>query len=483
MAARSTMSSTPQSVTLADKIVYASPGLVLAAVGVPLYIYIPKFYTDTVGVSAAAMGGLILAARLLDAASDPLIGVLSDRSRTRFGRRRPYIGLGSLALAGLLVALYTPPQAASGIATLWFGAAILLVSLAWTVVDVPWESLGPEITFSYDERTSLFSFREGMTIAGTLLAAAAPLLIEQALSLSKSPADQRTKFMVFGLAFAPLILICCWLCVWRIRERSVSPGSLSGTRGEPFWRSWRDIFSNRPFLILVLSYAVAAVGANLPATLILYYVEYVLGGTQAEIFILLYVLAGIVFLPVWLKVSDRLDKKWAWIAAMGINSGAFLGVFSLGRGDLTAYGVLTVLSGLGFGATLALPPAMQADVIDYDELLHGRRREGHFIGVWSVVKKGSSAIGLGLALPLLDFFGYQPGQEQSEQVRFVLRVLYCLLPCCCYFGAIGIALAYPLSRSRHEALLAGIALRRQGAPAPDPLRPGMNLQPYQPLRK
>ena len=471
------MPATPQSVSLRDKIVYALPGLVLATVGVPLYIYIPKFYTDTVGVSAAAMGGLILVARLLDAVSDPLIGVLSDRTRTRFGRRRPYIGLGSLALAGLLAALYIPPQTNPGLATLWFGAAILLLSLAWTVVDVPWEALGPEITSSYDERTSLFSFREAMTIAGTILAAAAPLLIEQALSLSASPADQRIKFAVFALACVPMVLACCWLCAWRIRERQAPADGLPGAGEAPFWRSWREVFANRPFLILVLAYAVAAVGANLPATLILYYVEYVLGGSQAEIFILLYVLAGILFLPVWLAVSDRLDKKWAWLAAMSINSGAFLGVFSLGRGDLTAYGLLTVLSGMGYGATLALPPAMQADVIDYDEFLHGRRREGRFIGVWSVVKKGSSAIGLGLALPLLDYFGYQPGQEQSGQVRLALRVLYCLLPCLCYFGAIGIALAYPLSRSRHGALLRGIALRRQGQPAADPLRPGVVLQP------
>jgi GPH family glycoside/pentoside/hexuronide:cation symporter len=466
--------SVSERVRLSDKIIYSLPGLVLAAIGVPLYVYIPKFYTDVVGVSAQAMGALILAARLIDAASDPLVGVLSDRTRTRHGRRRPYIALGSVALAGLIVALYMPPHGSQAMLTIWFGASLILLSLAWTTVDVPWESMGPEITHGYDERTSLFSFREGMTVAGTVLAAASPLIIERGLSLSESAPDQRTKFAVFGLTYAPLIIFCCWLCVWRVREPSPRRRIATSER-HTFWKNWRETFANRPFRILLLAYAVSAVGANLPATLILYYVEYVLGTTQTEIFLLLYVVAGISFLPFWLWVSRRMDKKRAWLAAMAVNTGAFLGVFFLGEGDLVAYGVLTVVSGTGFGASLALPAAMQADVIDYDQLVHGQRREGRFIGVWSVVKKGSSAVGMGLALPVLDFYGYQPGEEQTETVRLVLRVLYCLVPCACNFIAIGIALFYPLSRGRHEAVLEGIERRKDGRDATDPLNPERTL--------
>lgn len=464
----------PSQVTLGDKIVYSLPGLVLAAVGVPLYVYIPKFYTDVVGVSAGAIGVLILVARLTDAVSDPLIGVLSDRTRTRYGRRRPYIALGSIALAALLFALYTPPHGSQWLLTVWFGACLLLLSVAWTLVDVPWESLGPEITHGYDERTALFSFREGMTIVGLILAAASPLLIERALSLSASAADQRLKFAVFGGVYAPLVIVCCWFCVLRIRETGL------GRRATPerrFWRSWRETFANRPFRVLLAAYAVSSVGANLPATLILYYVEYVLGGANTELFLLLYIVSGIAFLPLWLGVSKKMDKKRAWIAAMLINTGAFLGVFFLGRGDLLAYGVLTVVSGTGFGASLALPAAMQADVIDYDELRHGSRREGRYIGLWSVVRKGSSALGMGLSLPVLDWAGYQPGQEQTEQVRLTLRVLYCLIPCLCQLGAVAIALAYPLSRGRHQAVLEGIEAHERGEAVRDPLRPDVLLNP------
>jgi GPH family glycoside/pentoside/hexuronide:cation symporter len=422
------------------------------------------------------MGALILIARLADALSDPLVGVISDRTRTRFGRRRPYIALGSIALAVLLATLYTPPHGSQALVTAWFGASIILLSLAWTVVDVPWESLGPEITHGYDERTALFSLREGMTIAGTVLAAASPLIIEQAFSLTDSPADQRAKFMIFGIVFVPLTILFCWLCAAYIKEPASSPAPEAIERRQ-FWKNWCETFSNRPFKVLLLAYAVAAIGANLPATLILYYVQYVLGGTNTEVFLLLYVVSGILFLPFWLWVSRRFDKKRAWIAAMLVNVGAFVGVFFLGRGDLAAYGALTVVSGTGFGAALALPVAMQADVIDYDELLYGSRREGRFIGVWSIVRKGASALGMGLALPILDFLGYSPGQEQNEDVILALRVLYCLVPTICSFGAILIALAYPLSRERHLQVLDSIKLRRQGKPAPDPLQQGQTLQP------
>jgi GPH family glycoside/pentoside/hexuronide:cation symporter len=457
-------------VPLTEKLYYSLPGLVLAAAGVPLYIYIPKFYTDVVGVSAAAMGGLILAARLTDAATDPLVGVISDRTKTRFGRRRPYIALGSFALAGLMAGIYFPPQGDSLFVTLWFGITIIGLSLAWTLVDVPWESLGPEITKNYDERTTLFSLREGITILGAILAVATPPILKWLGGLSDSPYDQRLKFAWFGAIYAPLILICCWLMVLKVKEKPLDTKTLTREPNQ-IWRNWRQTFANRPFRILLAAYAVAAIGANLPATLILYYVEYVLGGKNAEIFIFIYVLTGILFLPVWLHASRKMDKKRAWITAMLINTGAFLGVFFLGEGDLVAYGLLTLVSGAGFGASLVLPTSMQADIIDMDEFLHNKRREGRFIGVWSVVKKASSAVGMGLALPILEMSGYEPGVKQNQQTIFALRMLYCLAPCVCSFGAIAIALYYPLSRKRHQALLKAIAKRKQLKTREDPLTP------------
>jgi GPH family glycoside/pentoside/hexuronide:cation symporter len=457
-----------QDVPTTKRLAYAAPAFALAVVGIPIYVYIPKFYTDVVGVHIAILGYLILGVRLFDAVTDPLIGFISDRTRTRFGRRRPYIVGGSFALALAIFFLFNPPEQSPTFETVWFGAWIFCVFLFWTVVQVPYESLGPEITFNYHERIALFGWRDGALIAGTLVAASSPALFSQLLDLSPTPADERSKFFWISILYAPLVVVFCWWCVSAIRERPLHADSIRPKLGSEF----RLVLRNRPFMILLISYTVAAFGSNLPATLILFYVEYVLHSQMADFFLALYFVTGIIFLPGWVFVAKRTGKKYAWILSMVINTGAFLGVFFLGPGDTLIYGILVFFSGIGFGATVAIPSAMQADVIDYDELITGERREGHYIGLWSITKKLAAALGVGSALPLLGAAGYEPNMAQSEQVILTLRLLYALIPSLCNILALMIALAYPISSRIHEEIRGAIADKQRGLKVEDPLNPG-----------
>jgi GPH family glycoside/pentoside/hexuronide:cation symporter len=221
----------------------------------------------------------------------------------------------------------------------------------------------------------------------------------------------------------------------------------------------------------LIAYTISAIGNNLPATLILYYVEYVLQSKMADAFLLLYFITGIVFLPGWIAIARRAGKKAAWLASMAVNTGAFIGVFFLGPGDAAIYGVLVFLSGIGFGATLAIPSAIQADVIDYDELMTGERREGQYIGLWSIAKKLAAAVGVGAGLSILGMVGYTPNVEQTAQVQFTLRTLYALVPSVCNMIAFFIALAYPITSSMHREIRSAIAQRKEGRPAVNPLKP------------
>jgi GPH family glycoside/pentoside/hexuronide:cation symporter len=143
--------------------------------------------------------------------------------------------------------------------------------------------------------------------------------------------------------------------------------------------------------------------------------------------------------------------------ALGINTSAFVWVFFLGRGDAVIFGVLVALSALGVGGVMAIPPSMQADVIDYDEWQNGTRREGEYIGFWSIVKKLAAALSAGLAFPLLDLSGYSPGAEQqSPTAVWTMRLLYVGVPTVCNSIAIFIAWNYPISRSLHEKIRADI---------------------------
>jgi len=458
---------TREHVSTAKRIAYAAPALALAVVGIPVYVYIPKFYTDAVGVHITVLGYLILSARVFDALIDPGMGLLSDMTRTAFGRRRPYIGGGAVLLAASLCFLFIPPAASPLVETIWFGIGIFTLFLFWTAVTVPYEALGPEITMDYDERTSLLGMRDGFLIAGTLVAASSPALVVLLFDLASDAEGERAKFFWIAMVYSPLLVALCWWCVLAIRER---PSAAARERAP--WRGLGDLARNRPFIILLVSYVVAAFGSNLPATLILYYVQYVLGSEKADLFLLIYFVAGILFLPGWVLLTRRLEKKITWLAAMVINTGAFIGVFFLGPGDAPIYGVLVFLSGIGFGATIAIPSAMQADVIDYDELLSGKRREGLYVGVWSVTKKLAAALGVGAALTILGQVGYVPNTDQTEQVQFALRVLYALVPSLCNVAAFFIALSYPITRGVHREILAAIAERRAGRTVRDPLRPG-----------
>lgn len=184
----------------------------------------------------------------------------------------------------------------------------------------------------------------------------------------------------------------------------------------------------------------------------------------------LYVASGILDLPIWIKISRRVGKKNAWLASTAINTCAFIGVYFLGAGDEWGSAVLVVLSGLGFGATLALPSGIQADVIDCDEYLTGSRQEGGYIGIWSVVKKFFAAIGVGAGLTILGMAGYVPGESQPPEVIQALKVLYALVPSVCNALPFAIALAFPISRHAYQRILEAIAILKQGQPAVAPLR-------------
>ncbi len=452
-------------IPLSKKLAYSFPAFSLAVVGIPVYVYIPKFYTDVVGINIILLGYILLSVRVFDALTDPILGYISDRTRSRMGRRRPYIAWGSIFVALSMYFLFNPPNASPSQETVWFMVFIYVLFLSWTVVTVPYEALGPEITFDYNERTTIFGIRDGLLIVGTLAAASAPVAVEWIFSLSNDPGGERLKFFWISVIYAPLLIGSCWLCVIAVRE--IRPRHDPGTTS--IWGGLRHTFRNRPFVILLSAYTISAIGSNLPAALILYYVEYVLQSQMAEAFLLLYFVTGIMFLPGWIAISKSRGKKTAWLASMAINSGAFAGVFFLGPGDTTLYGILVFLSGTGFGATLAIPSSIQADVIDYDELMTNERREGQYVGLWAISKKLAAAVGVGAGLSILGMSGYVPNAEQTEQVRLALRILYALVPSACNLLAILIALKYPITESLHKEIRESISMRKQGQPVANPL--------------
>jgi glycoside/pentoside/hexuronide:cation symporter, GPH family len=439
---------------LRTRLAYGVPNFGMALVGVPILVYLPRFYSDVMGVSVAWLGVVFVAGRIIDAITDPLMGVLSDRSRSKHGRRRPWITWGCLPLALLSVALYVPPDRLSdGATTVWASLVILGWFLAYTVVNVPYRALGPELSDDYDERTALFSIREGMLVLATVVAGVGPGLIGLVLGLEDGK-DERLRFGVYIAVAAPILVITCLTCGLRVKERFVGQptGSttLAGVLGQ-----LRQAFANRPFVILLSAFVVIALGSSLPVVLISYFLTYWLdAGPLLPVFLMVYFGVGMACLPGWVWLSRRRGKKVTWLAAMAINTGFFAFVSLLGPGQALEYGIIVAFSGIGGVAVLAMPYAMQADVIDHDQLLTGERREGLYGGLWSIAEKTAAGVGLGLAMLALDLAGYRPNQVQTPLVLDVLRLIYIGVPCLCTAVGFAITLRYPLDRAAHQAIAA-----------------------------
>lgn len=452
------------------KAAYAAPGLAFALVGIPIYVHLPKFYGDTLGMDLGLVGAIILLSRMWDAVTDPAIGFLSDRTRTSLGRRRPWMLAGAVPLAAATAGLLAPPDGLSGAPLAWwFGALLFVAFLAWTSVQIPHAALGPEVAAGYHESTSLFAARDGLWILGTLVAAAAPALARTALGLPAGGEGDRQAFRLMALVYAPLLVLLPWVAVLGVRERPARVAVASTP-----WGVSREAWANRPFRLLLLAYGVGALGAAMPATLVLFYVEHVLRAPGlAEAFLALYFLSGFLFLPAWTRIARRVGKKRAWLWAMGVNVGAFVFALFLGPGDTVPYAAVCLVSGLGFGAGLVLPNALVADVVDYDELRSTQRREGLYFGLWSIVTKMSAALGAAAALPALAWAGYVPqAPEQAEGVRHALRVLYAAVPCVCYGAGFVLARRFPIDEDLHRRIRDGIARRSAGLPWNDPLTTG-----------
>ena len=466
-----------EKLSLGLKLVYGAPSIAGAAMAIPVAIHVNPFYSDTVLVPLAwvALAGAL--ARVLDAIVDPFVGWLSDHTHTRWGRRRPWIAIAAPIAALVFVALFTPPSwLSTSSAAVWFGTCMMLFFMLNMLYGLPHAALGPELTLDYHERSTLFAVREGFALVGTLVAAIVPGLLTNLLAL-----DQRHAFALMSVSYAILMVVLYWLLVLRVRERP----DFVERKSNPLVPGVRRSLRNRPFAVLFLCYAVASIPGAIPGLLMPYFNRYVLNPPPLDqkvadgwltVFLAAYFLSGLVCVPLWLALAKRIGKLNAWLTSfvMGITGG--IALFSLGEGNNLACLVVIIWAGSSFGAGLFLPPAIQADVIDYDELHTGKRREAQYLALWGLVPKFIVIPSASLPLALLAWLGYQPNAAQPADVLFAIRAVFALTPAAFSIAAFFIAWRFPIDEKVHRAILVGIAAHRRGESALDPLT-GRMLEP------
>ena len=397
---------------------YGALGLPLAMAALPIYVHVPKFYADTLGMNLATVGGLLLLARIFDAVQDPLLGLLSDWRKARSGGRLGLVLLGVPLLALGMVALFSPPSTiALGV---WLIGALLVIYTAYSLVSISYQAYGAELSADYHERTRITAVREGLSVVGVLLAAALPEVLAQRYGI-------RNGFIYFAWIFAPLALAAGLITVFLSPKPIQVP---SGPAASISWRVMLKPLKNGAFRRLLIVFVLNGIAVSIPATLVLFFVQDVIQRPQlTAVFLIVYFLAGAVGMPAWVWLARRVGKHRAWLAGMVLSIIAFVWAFTLSAGDASAFGIICVMSGLGLGADLALPPSMLADVIDEDERNGLARGEGSYFGLWNLATKLNLALAAGLALPLLDWWGYQPNTQHTPSVLTALAATYALLPC------------------------------------------------------
>lgn len=437
---------------------YGLPNLATSVASLPLALFVPAFYADDLGLPLAAVGAAIAASRVLDVVTDPVVGALSDRVRTRFGRRKPWIALGTPLLLLSVWNLFVPGAPGTvGLPHLLLWTCLLF--LGFTLVDLPYKAWGAELSDDYAERSRVAAVREAFGFGGQV----GLLLLLLGLSRAgvEAAGPQLRAIALAMVVVAPVLLAACLIGVREPPPRIEPREPLGLARGLAL------VARNPAFVRMIGSVLLFVSGVVIQGTLHRIVLEHVIGARDLfPIMIFLENVGTLLCVPLWLRVSDRIGKHRAVALAA-----LWLALFSLplpllGPGQGAWLVALIVVRGSSFASILFLANSIAADVVDHDTVASGRQRTGLFFAVWGMVIKLAIALGVLLGSALPASFGFEPAAATHDGAALrALGVVYGWVPA--FLMALGAPFLwrFPITRERQEELRQEIAARRAAGQA------------------
>ena len=470
---------------LTRKTIYAhgSLGLPLAVIGYPLSIWIPAHYSGGLGISLAAVGTILMLARLTDVITDPIMGELSDRWRTRIGRRRPWLLVGTPVMMLGVYQLFMPEQ---GVGLLYFLLWLAVFFLGSTMIALPHRAWGAELSPDYHQRSRVTAAREIYVVVGLMLAASVPMIVEiradggasvgqvfttlWADAIGAFSGDFRDKTVVdratltgpvlAGLAWTVLLAlpVCAAIVLTLVRE----PQSQEGEKRPSFVDGLKLVRKNGPMLRVLLIALLVHFGESFRNAVSLFFIRDIVGVPTIGAAYFFYFIAALGAIPFWLWLGRTIGKHKAFMCTLitvACVSGANL---MLGYGDYLVFFLLFVVKGFCFGGLQFLPVAMLA--VDVDAARSGASRAGSYFAVFGFTEKIAIAFGTGVSLNIVGLLGFDPsgGVAASTDIGVLaLRLVYCLGPIFFYGLALKLIWNYPLTPARHARLRALMERRAQ----------------------
>jgi sugar (glycoside-pentoside-hexuronide) transporter len=436
-------------------VLYGLPGMSVNFLFALILVMYMKFATDVLGLAPGVIGLIFFASRIWDAISDPLIGSLSDRTKSRFGRRRLWILASSVPLSLAALAMWAPPSALSGSAlSLWVGVSIFAFYTAYTLFEVPHMALGAELTQDPKERVGVFGARQIMRTVGLFLAGAV------GAGLLESPEDPRaTAFWLVACA-GVFAVVTITLPILRLPPE---PAAHAGRGGTKLSAALGDVWKNSYARMLLAVYFLEQLGVGGIGVLAPYVLTYVLKSPDLlNEMLIAYMVPTLISIPIWMRLSSRYEKRRLWQLALGLSAVGFGALFFVQEGSTWLVIGAAIVAGVAAGCGSTLGQALKADIIDLDELETGERKEGAYFAAWNFVGKLASGVMLGVVGLVLQWVGFVANQEQSELTQFSMRFLMGGMPFLGFGLALVIFRRFSLSEADHRDIVRQLETRQRG---------------------
>jgi GPH family glycoside/pentoside/hexuronide:cation symporter len=441
--------------SLGLKMRYGLADMGFALITSAIQFFLLFYYTDVAGIDPAIAGVALMVGKLTwDAINDPLFGYLSDRTRSKFGRRRIYMMIGVIPLGFAVWLMLSLPVGLTGAAA-FFAVLLsfLLVDTFHTMTSVPYYAMTPELTRDYSERASLTSIRMVYSVIGYILGAAlttilAGIFVSKGMS---TPQAWSAVGAVFGV-IAVIVILVTTLTIKETGEMEGEPSKL------PPVKAVATSFKNQPFIKLMIAFILSSFSFTVLTSLVPYFITYQLDMGSQVSYVLLAMLVSIgIFLVPAKIISDRINKGPAYALGLGIASLAFISCWFLPHQPTNLIYLIAFIAGMGFSAQWVCPWSMLPDVVEYDEKMTGERREGIYYGMWAFLTKFTGALGVAVAGWALSLFSYVPNAEQTSQALLGIRLFFSLVPAVVILISLPILIRYPITRASHAALVKELA--------------------------
>lgn len=410
--------------------IYALPGLPLAVVGLPVTIFLPALYAQSRDLPLATMSFALLLARLLDFLVDPVVGFLSDRIRTPFGQRRPWIAVGAVLTIIGVRHVFVPPADVSGY---YLFGWVTVLYVGWSMATIPYLAWGASLSTDYDRRSLITGAREFCTMAGILVGSLMPAIYPGSMDRSMSAlAGLVTR--LFPLCVVPLLFM---------PEPMPSPP-------ERVRRPLRLLWRNGPFRLLMGATLLGGIGTAINGSLVVFYLQQMNLGAHLEL-VLLYLASAVAGIPIWVLLAKFVGKHRALCYGSLWGCAWFALLPFIPPGSYWLVATVNVMAGSTIGAAPVLGASMAADVIDWDALRSRQNRSGLFFSLWSMATKLTQALGI-LALPLVEAFGYHVQGPNTPQGKLALTAGYVGVPILFWLAAITLLWNFPIDKRRQARI-------------------------------